>query len=104
MLFYCRFTWYPGTSREAVGRRLLEQDAIGANHPERIRGWYTLAGGGAGFLLIDADTPEAVSEVVEPYMDLMAWDVHAASVNEYDATIEAMRQEFGTQSRARDVR
>ena len=27
MLFYCRFTWYPGTSREAVGRRLLTQDS-----------------------------------------------------------------------------
>lgn len=98
MLFYCRFTWYPGTSRAAVGRRLLEQDAIGTNHPERIRGWYTLAGGGAGFLLIEADTPEEVSEIVEPYMDLMAWDVHAASANGYDATIEAMRREFGTQS------
>ena len=53
MLFYCRFTWYPGTTREAVGRRLLEQDNLGAGHPERIKGWYTLAGGGAGFLLIE---------------------------------------------------
>ena len=39
MLFYCRFTWYPGTSREAVGRRLLEQDNLGASHAERIKGW-----------------------------------------------------------------
>ncbi len=95
MLFYCRFTWSPGTSREAVGRRLLQQDSLGANHPERIRGWYTLAGGGAGFLLIEGETTHDVSEIVEPYMDLMTWDVHAVSANEYAATIEAMRGEFG---------
>lgn len=95
MLFYCRFTWSPGTSREDVGRRLLEQDTLGANHPERIRGWYTLAGGGAGFLLIEAETPHEVSDIIEPYMDLMAWDVHAVSANDYEATIEAMRREFG---------
>lgn len=91
MLFYCRFTWYPGTSREAVGRRLLAQDSQNASHKERIKGWYTLAGGGAGFLMIEADTPQGVSEIVEPYMDLMAWDVHAVSVTDYQATVEAMR-------------
>ena len=95
MLFSCRFTWYPGTSREAVGRRLLEQDNLGAGHPERIKGWYTLAGGGAGFLLIEAETPQDVSEIVEPYMDLMSWDVHAVSTNNYQATVEAMRRELG---------
>jgi hypothetical protein len=95
MLFYCRFTWSPGTSREDVGRRLLAQDSLGANHPERIRGWYTLAGGGAGFLLIEADTPQQISEIVEPYMDLMSWDVHAVSASDYTATLEAMRREFG---------
>lgn len=96
MLFYCRFTWSPGTSREAVGRRLLAQDSLGANVPDRIRGWYTLAGGGAGFLLIEAETPREVSEIIEPYMDLMSWDVHAVAANDYRATVAAMRQEFGS--------
>ena len=95
MLFYCRFTWYPGTSREAVGRRLLEQDSLNSSHQERIKAWYTLAGGGAGFLMVEANAPEDVSEIVEPYMDLMAWDVHAVSVNDYQATVEAMRQQLG---------
>jgi hypothetical protein len=95
MLFYCRFTWTPGTSREDVGRRLLSQDALDANHPERIKAWYTLAGGGAGFLLVEAETPGEVSEIIEPYMDLMAWDVHAVATNDYAATMAAMRREFG---------
>lgn len=94
MLFYCRFTWSAGTSREQVGRRLVRQDSLGANHPERIQGWYTLAGGGAGFLLIEADSPQEVSEIIEPYMDLMSWDVHAVAVNDYQATIEQMRQQY----------
>ena len=44
MLFYCRFTWYPGVSRAMVARRLVQQDELGTNHPERIKAWYTLAG------------------------------------------------------------
>jgi hypothetical protein len=94
MLFYCRFTWSVGTSREAVGRRLLQQDSLGTNHPERIRGWYTLAGGGAGFLLIEAEAPHEVSEIIEPYMDLMTWDVHAVAQNDYATTIEDIRREL----------
>jgi hypothetical protein len=94
MLFYCRFTWYPGMSREVVRRRIIRQHDAGANHPERIRGWYTLAGGGAGFLLIEAATPQEVSEIVEPYMDLMGWDIHAVTANDYAATIHAMRREL----------
>jgi hypothetical protein len=35
-----------------------------------------------------------VSEIVEPYMDLMAWDVHAVAANDYAATIDAMRREL----------
>ena len=56
MLFYCRFTWYPRTSRKDVAERVVQQDAAGTNHPERIKDWYTLAGGGAGFLMIEAMT------------------------------------------------
>ena len=38
MLFYCRFTWYPGVNRAMVARRLIQQHELGTNHPERIRG------------------------------------------------------------------
>ena len=66
-----------------------------AGHPERIKGWYTLAGGGAGFLLIEADTPRKRGEIVEPYMDLMAWDVHAVSANDYQTTVEPCDENYG---------
>jgi hypothetical protein len=93
MLFYCRFTWYPGTSRDEVARRVIQQDELGTNHPERIKGWYTLVGGGAGFLMIEGSSAQDVSEILEPYMDLMAWDVHAVSMNSYDETLAELKRQ-----------
>lgn len=94
MLFYCRFTWYAGTSRDDVIRRVIQQDEAGTNNPDRIKGWYTLAGGGAGFLLLEANTPEEVSVVTEPYMDLMSWDCHVVSENSYAEAIAGMKKEL----------
>jgi len=91
MLFYCRFTWYPGTSREKVATRVIQQDGLGTNNPERIKGWYTLVGGGAGFLMIEADAAQEVSVILEPYMDLMAWDVHAVTSNTYKEKVDELK-------------
>ena len=91
MLFYCEFTWFPGTSREEVAERVVEQHDAGANHPERIRGWYNLAGGGAGFLLVDYDNLGELSAFLQPYMDLMSFDVRAISELNYDERIKDLR-------------
>ena len=91
MLFSCMFTWYPGTTREAVATRVVQQHDAGANNPERIKGWYNLVGGGAGFLLVDYDDPRELTAFLQPYMDLMSFDVRAITQNEYEATIEELR-------------
>ena len=79
MLYYCAFTWYPTTTRQKVAERLVRQHDAGLNHPERIQGWYNLAGGGSGFLLVEHD--------------LMSWDVRAVYERQYnDAEIESLRQ------------
>ena len=90
MLWYCRFTWYPGVTAEQVRRRVLEQHAAGTNRPERIRGWYNLAGGGAGFLLIETDDGPELTNMLQPYMDLVRWDVHAIYELNYEQTIEEL--------------
>ena len=95
MLFYCEFTWYPGVKREVVAQRVVQQHDAGANYPERIKGWYNLVGGGAGFLLVDYDTPEELTAFLQPYMDLMSFDVRAVTENAYDSTLERLR-ELGT--------
>jgi hypothetical protein len=95
MLFYCEFTWYPGTSREEVAERVVEQHDEGANHPERIKGWYNLAGGGAGFLIVDYDDIKELTAFLQPYMDLMSFDVRAISELDYDSRINDLRSFIG---------
>ncbi len=91
MLFYCEFTWYPGTTREEVAQRLIEQHDAGANNPERIRGWYNLAGGGAGFLIVEYDDIGELTAFLQPYMELMSFDVRAINQLDYDERISALR-------------
>src|SRR5215470_2989858 len=92
MLWYCKFTWHEHTTREQVARRVVQQHDAGANHPERIKGWYNLVGGGAGFLIVDYDDPHELTAFLQPYMDLIAFDVRAISQNDYEARIRQLRE------------
>jgi Pentapeptide repeats (8 copies)/Domain of unknown function (DUF3303) len=92
MLFLCQFTWFPGTTRRAVAQRVVAQHDAGANHPDRIKGWYNLAGGGAGFLLVEYDDAKELTAFLQPYMDLMSFDVRAITQLDYDDRIAELRQ------------
>ena len=92
MLWYCAYTWHSGTNRQKVAQRLVQQHETGEHHQERWRGWYSLAGGGSGFLLIEADDARDVTAMLQPYMDLMAWDVRAIYELDYNSTVETARQ------------
>jgi hypothetical protein len=92
MLWYCRFQWHPGTSAEQVRRRVVQQHDTGANRPEKIRAWYNLAGGGAGFLLVEAEDGAELTDLLQPYMDLVAWDVHAVYELPYEDTIKRFKE------------
>ncbi len=92
MLWYCRFKWQPNATAEQIRRRVLERHEAGTTHPEKIRGWYNLAGGGAGFLLIETDDPRELTEMLQPYMDLVSWDVYAVYELPYERTVEEFRK------------
>lgn len=92
MLFHCQFTWFPGTTRAQVAQRVVQQHDAGLNHPERIKGWYNLVGGGAGFLLVDYDDPRELTAFLQPYMDLMSFDVRAITQLDYKKRIEELRE------------
>jgi hypothetical protein len=92
MLFYCQFTWFPGTTRDQVAKRVVQQHDAGRNHPERIKGWYNLAGGGAGFLIVDYDDPRELTAFLQPYMDLMGFDVRAITQIDYKSHLEELRE------------
>lgn len=92
MLYLCEFTWYPGTTRAEVAKRLVQQHDAGENRQERIKGWYNLVGGGAGFLVVDYDDPHEVTAFLQPYMDLMSFDVRAITQNDYEPTVAQLRE------------
>jgi hypothetical protein len=95
MLWYCAFTWYPGTIREEVGKRVLQQHDLGQNRPEQIRGFYNLVGGGAGFLIVEADDPQQIDGILMPYMDLMSFDVRAITEVDYDKLVADLNRQYG---------
>jgi hypothetical protein len=92
MRYYCEFTWFPHVSREQVAQRVVEQHEAGKNNPEHIVGWYNLVGGGAGFLIVDYDDPREVTAFLQPYMDLMSFDVRAIYELDYGDRIEELRK------------
>jgi hypothetical protein len=65
---------------------------MGKNHPERIKGWYNLVGGGAGFLLVESADPRDVTALLQPYMDLMSFDVRGIYQLDYQERIQELRQ------------
>jgi hypothetical protein len=91
MLNFCEFTWFPGTTREEVARRVVEQHDAGKNNPKQIKGWYNLVGGGAGFLIVEYDDPREVTAFLQPYMDLMGFDVRAIYALDYADQINQLR-------------
>ena len=91
MLWYCAFTWHPGTTRQQVAERIVQQHDAGLNYPERIRGWYNLAGGGSGFLLVEYDDPRELTSFLQPYMDLISFDVRAVYQLDYERRPQELR-------------
>lgn len=96
MKFYCGFTWFPGTTRREVAERIVQQHDAGRNKPENITAWYNLAGGGAGFLIVDYDDPKELTAFLQPYMDVMSFDVRAITENSYEDTVKEMREILDT--------
>jgi hypothetical protein len=92
MQFYCEFTWFPGTTRKQVAERIVRQHEAGRNNPDRIKGWYNLVGGGAGFLIVEYDDPMQLTAFLQPYMDVMGFDVRAITENSYESTVQEMQK------------
>ncbi len=76
MLYYCAYTWNQGTTQADVDKRLLGL-MTGKPLGAAIKGYYDLVGGGAGFLILETDDPNAIGELLMPFMELMHWDVRA---------------------------
>jgi uncharacterized protein DUF3303 len=67
MLYYCAYTWHSDAMQQKVAQRFLQQEEAVLHHPERWRGWYALAGGGSGFLLVETEDPRVLTAMLQPY-------------------------------------
>ena len=92
MLYYCAYTWNSGATAQKVGERFLQQEQAGLHFPDTWRGWYSLAGGGSGFLLVETEDPRQLTQMLQPYMDLVSWDVRAIYELDRNQVMETIRQ------------
>ncbi len=95
MLFYAAFTTHPHTTIAQIRDRHDAQYRADALHTERWRGFYGFAGGGAGFLLIEAEDAPTITAILEPYQDLVRWDVRAIQSIDVEAFTDQVRQRNG---------
>jgi hypothetical protein len=92
MRYCCRYEWHADITRQRVAQRFTQQHEAGRHHVEKWRGWYALGGGGAGFMLVETDDPRELTEMFQPSMDLMSWDVRAIYELSYDEMAATMRE------------
>jgi hypothetical protein len=97
MLYLCEFTWQAGKSAREIGERMLQLRGPGDANV-KIHHWYSLVGGGAGVIVVEADDPREVNAALTPWMDLISWDVRAVFETNLDEVIEQTRQRLGQQS------
>jgi hypothetical protein len=87
MLFYCGYTWQSHATAEQIRARMKQQHEAGSNHPERFKGYYSLAGGGAGFIIVEVENHRDLTPMLQPYMDIVSWDVRAIYEIDYNTVI-----------------
>lgn len=99
MLWTCSYDALPGVRLESLGRRFLRQHDAGTNSPGTVRGWYVHPGGTSGIVFLEADTPQEVTAVIEPYSSLVSWRVESAVELNYNQVLEEQRSRRGRAAR-----
>lgn len=97
MLFCCAYTWNPTTHRDHVWSRVLAHEAAGTPPAVQVQGWYSVVGGGSGFLLVETDDLDALNAFLHPYHDLMSWDVRPVQALNVGESIQQMRETLAQQ-------
>jgi hypothetical protein len=91
MIWMCQYRRYDAVStRDLADRFLLEHDR-GRNRPSAIRGWYRSADGQGGAILIETNSADELRSQLEPYGDLVHWEVHAVQEAFYNQVLEELR-------------
>jgi hypothetical protein len=93
MLYHCEYTWHPGTTLEEVNQLLAQGNTHFPQSGVRVKGYYRLVGGGAGFMLLEADDPDLINQFLVPTMGLIAWDVRQVIEDDFARTMANAAQQ-----------
>ncbi len=91
MLWFCQYRNRSSVPASELRQRFLSQHDAGSNRPGDMRGWYSFATGTEGVVLIETDDPRALTEMLQPYSDLLDWSVQCAYEINYNQLFEEMR-------------
>jgi hypothetical protein len=99
MLWLCSYEALPGVRSDSLGRRFLRQHDAGTNASGSLRGWYVHPGGTSGTVFLEAETPQEITAVIEPYSSLVSWQVSPAVEMNYNQVLEEQRSARGRAAR-----
>jgi len=88
-------TWHPGTTMDQVTELMAEGAEREASSGVTVRGYDGLVGGGAGYVLLEADEPQRTNDDLVPSMGLVAWDVRQVIERDWTKELAAAVERAG---------
>jgi len=96
-LYQCTWRW-PGVGDAGERSRQFARAFLVADRevPElqgMVRAWYTYPGEWAGLLIVEAERPEDLVRVLNPFNGLMTWEVKPLLAQDYAETKRRLSQQ-----------
>ena len=100
-LWICQYRTQSGVAASALRERFMRQHDAGSNRPADLRGWYSFASGTEGVVLVETEDPRVLTQILQPYSDLLEWTVQCAYEIIYNQLFEEIR--FSRQKSVQDA-
>lgn len=95
MIWMCSYQRYDTVTNHQLADRFLREHDSGRNRPAAIRGWYRFADGQGGAILLHTQTADELRLMLEPYSDLVRWQVHGVQEAFYNQILEELTHTRG---------
>lgn len=91
MLWLCSYSVRPDARHHAVADLILERHDAQGNRPENILAIYRFADGKRGLLIVDAETPRDIEQVVGPYRTALDWTAEPVYETTYSQIVNELQ-------------
>lgn len=95
MMWMCRYRRLDGVSTRRLADRFLREHDSGRARPGWMRGWYRAADGQGGCVMIETTTADELRTLLEPYAELVHWEVDAVQETFYNQVFEELKHARG---------